>query len=661
MTAEQGRAITPDKPISETPEAISYLGVNLSKARASDSQFVPQRDQYRDFINDRFALDLQRNIAVSFLQGDPMLIEGGTSIGKTTTIRKMAAELGWEVHYANLNGATDVEDLMGRYIPNPNKHSPEDPEYIFADGKVTSGLRIEEGKVKVIILDEYNSAAPNILIRLHEVLDALDRKGQVVLSEDASEGVAVDKNSTKIVALTNPPGKGYFGREPIDPAQLRRWVYYKAPTELPAETFSYSTDTLFGLAPQDQAVPQIDFLASRDEVLMPEQLTEIPGIADISEKYKEFHRGAKSLLRERRIAADQPQLFTFDDRMEPRRVRDFVLRFYNGDINGTFQEALRYYYVNKVEDEADRAQLDELIRHVEYSPSENISQRRSAERGSENLEQELEDTPIDTGSAIEAPRASSDVERREQEAWEKVLGIRVNVDALPSYLTPDIQRRLETLGLELRFIPKLNLRDKAYLESVGLDNFLEDLEKRHPKLRTYDDLEDSEKSDHTVPRGLEQWFWENVRDGKTDFPNLPGQWMAVETVEKPSWGTKYEKTTLADKLGFKDDRFNVSWNDVEEALTKQRRKILKDAGLETAPVDMRQLEAIEWNLLGNREGWGATNSYEWTNTEYREDGASSRLIVGGSDDGGAGYVDGYEPGRRDADVGFRLAVVFGVR
>jgi hypothetical protein len=181
------------RPIAETKTAISYLGVELPKAVNTKSEFVPKREQYADFDNDPdLSLPLQRDIAVSFLNGDPMLVEGGTSLGKTTTVRKMCAELGYEVHYVNLTGATDVEDLMGRYIPNPHKKLPTDPEYIFADGKVTSGLRQEEGKIKVIIVDEYNSAAPNIAIRMHEVLDALERGGDVVLSEDASEAVRVN-------------------------------------------------------------------------------------------------------------------------------------------------------------------------------------------------------------------------------------------------------------------------------------------------------------------------------------------------------------------------------------------------------------------------------------------------------------------------------------
>lgn len=372
-------------PIQETETSISYLGVKLEKAKNRESQFVPNPEQYKDFINDKeIALPLQRDIAVSFLSGDPLLIEGGTSLGKTTTVRKMCAELGYEVHYANLNGASDVEDLMGRYIPNPNKKNPEDPEYVFADGKVTMGLRQEEGKKKVIILDEFNSAAPNILIRLHEVLDALERGESVTLSEDASESIKVNKDVTKIVALMNPPGKGYFGREPIDPAQLRRWVYNKLPSKLPKSTFSFSTDALFGLGKnlENANIVDKDYFKNIENTLTLEQMKEIPGIEQILEKYKEFHSSANELLTNRKIAADQPQPFTFDDRMEVSRVRNFVARFYTGDISGTFQQALRYYYVNKLENVTDRKKLEEIIRTIEWKDT-STSNRKAFEEEKE--------------------------------------------------------------------------------------------------------------------------------------------------------------------------------------------------------------------------------------------------------------------------------------
>lgn len=638
-------------PIVETADAVSYLGVRLEKAADSSGQFVTSREQYRDFINDQFALDLQKQIAVSFLQGDPILIEGGTSIGKTTSVRKMAADLGWEVHYANLNGATDVEDLMGRYIPNPNKRSPQDPDYIFADGKVTSGLRQEEGKIKVIILDEFNAAAPNILIRLHEVLDALDRGENVVLSEDASEVVPVDKTKTKVVALMNPPGKGYFGREPLDPAQLRRWVYAKAPTDLPDETFSHSTDALFTLAPKMQDVPESAYLLSRDLALLPEQLQEIPGIHEVLAKYKEFHRGAKHLVRERRVAADQPQPFTYDDRMEPRRVRDFVLAFYNGDINDTFQTALRYYYANKLDSAVDKAALEELIRTVEYrEPIQNVaSQRRGVDRDVTTP------TSIPDVSPTETPPPPDGT--GEQRKWQDILGTRVEVKPLPASVTPEVRKNLEAFGFELVYLPKLELGTLADLKRVGESKYLDDLQRRYPNWKHYESMGDRDQSDHSKPRNLNEWFWGYVKNGNINFPELQGQWVAVEKMPKPAYREKYESTPVGARLGFKD-RFDVTWNNAKAAIDKEKAKLLTDIGLRSG-ADMRMLEALEWNLMANREGWGKTNTYEWVNTEVRGAGGSRRVCVGNSDRGGAAYADWDHPGFSADYLGFRVAVVLG--
>jgi hypothetical protein len=632
----------PEYPVEENRDTVAYLGVRLPKAQNAEGHFVPSREQYADYINDKFSLGLQKDIAVSWLQGDPILIEGGTSIGKTTTVRKMAADLGWEVHYANLNGATDVEDLMGRYIPNPDKRSADDPEYIFADGKVTSGLRQEDGKVKVIILDEFNSAAPNIVIRLHEVLDAVNRGEAVVLSEDASESIPVSKEATKVVALMNPPGKGYFGREPLDPAQLRRWVYLKAPSELPDDTFSYSTDALFTLASLEEEVSPEDFLISQDYALHPEQLQEIQGIDSILGKYKEFHKAAKELVKGRRIAADQPQPFTYDDRMEPRRVRDFILRFYNGDINETFQAALRYYYSNKLDSEVDKQKLEELIQHVEYIAPQNVSPRRGFDRNS--------------ASVPERQRETIEVSQ-EQNAWSDVLGTNVEVPPLPAKITPEVQRNLERLGFELRYIPRLDMGTLDELQRNGQEKFLDEIQSRYPNWRRYETLSSEQREDHRVGRNLEEWFWGLAKDGRMDFPRLPGTWVAVETMQKPPYGEHYDKTPVSEGLGL-EDRFSVSWDDAHRAIENNKSELLREIGLPSS-AEVRMLEAVEWNLLANREGWGSTNTYEWTNTEVRDDGGSTRVIVGNSGLGGAANANWNLPTHSCGRLGFRVAVVLG--
>ncbi len=374
---ESGFAEKAKTSIAEREQSIAYLGVELPKG--GGGEFCPKKENYKQYKNQKFYLQLQQKIATSWKMDEPMLIEGGTSIGKTTTVRKMCADLGYEVYYTNLNGATDVEDLMGRYVPNADRKNSNEPEYKWTDGPVTAGLRQAGEKIRVIILDEYNSANPNIIIRLHEVLDELEKNGEVVLAEDASERVKVNKTKTKIIALTNPPGKGYLDRQPLDPAQLRRWNYQKEATELSKDTFSGSVDMLFGLKPEIEEMPDEEFLFSNDAEIPIEELKEIPGMKELVEKYKEFHQASKELLKNRKIAQDQPQAFTYDDRMEPQRVLKFIQHFYRGDINVVWKKALRYFYVNKLENETDKQKLLEIIDAIEYvAPVE--SRRKGFER-----------------------------------------------------------------------------------------------------------------------------------------------------------------------------------------------------------------------------------------------------------------------------------------
>ena len=353
---------------------------------------------------------------------------------------------------------------MGRYIPNPHRERLDDPEYIFADGKVTSGLRVEEGKQKMVILDELNAAAPNILIRLHEVLDALERNTEVVLSEDASEAVSVSREQTKIVGLMNPPGKGYFAREPLDPAQLRRWNYQKEVSHLPEETFSHSIDVMFGVAAETDAsslVPQESYLTTRDQRLPQKQLREIPGIEEVLGKYKEFHKAAKELVQNRSVAADQPQKFTFDDRVEPRRVTEFVQQFYNGDINETFQKALSYYYSNKLESKQDKQKLDELIRHVGYVPQE-ATQRRGAER--EAPDGAVDPATPDTRIPEITTPLSGEVLEQVTEA-QRILGFE-------NVVSPDKVREILGLKFDLEKVPAIPFSEEELKKAKELGQFL---------------------------------------------------------------------------------------------------------------------------------------------------------------------------------------------
>ncbi|MDO8584090.1 MAG: AAA family ATPase [bacterium] len=706
------------EPIRETPTKIIFLGVTLEKASDASGSLVPRREQYADYYNDpEISLPMQRDIAVAFSNGDPLFIEGGTSLGKTTTVRMMASKLGYEVHYINLNSATDVEDLMGRYIPNPRRVKPDDPEYVFADGKVTSGLRREPGKKKIIFLDEYGGASPGVKRRLHEILDALERNGSVTLSEDASEVVHVSKEDTKLIAVTNPPGKGYLQLEPEDPAQLRRWVYLKFPSRLPKGAFSRATDALFGLAEENASVLASAYLPMREQPLLHEQLQEIPGMSVILNRYREFHAAAQKLVEERKIAEDQPQPFTYDDRMEPRRVRDFILRFYQGNLDATFQQALRYYYANKLESAEDRAKMEELIRLVQVTAGDAGEDARR--RGLTREAPVGEGAPAAEGPAVSGAEGESALafERRRAALAERLRGIK-RASGEATVLSAEHLKALDTIfgagNLErVEAIDPAELTDAYFDKMYPKEKRAED-EKRG--LVSYRPSWWKDKADASIvgPRE-ETWGEAYVRSMRAEAESLAGTIIFAESIQKPNYtdgsqeygsvtgeaGRDWSKTIMKQCFGEGVNRFNHSHDELtasfgsvgervayiakrqEEYTAKnwgtysfaretlsspleltQRliEKLFTDKGL---PVPAFQV-ILEPALIFNHQTTelhpenSKTNTWERSSTILiSQDGKDTghRLRVGRAGNGGAGSVGRDDRGDRGVDGGFRLAVV----
>ncbi|MCL4382468.1 MAG: hypothetical protein M1575_03430 [Patescibacteria group bacterium] len=255
------------------------------------------------------------------------------------------------------------------------------------------------------------------------------------------------------------------------------------------------------------------------------------------------------------------------------------------------------------------------------------------------------------------PSASSELLRSEQDAWRGVLGVDFEIQPLPEYVTPEVRRNLKGMGIELRFIPKLEIGTINDLRSKGEKGYLKKLQERYPGWRKVESLSSQEWVNPWISRNLTEEYWRMVMNGEIDFPRFPGVWLAVETMPKPSRDSLYEdETSGGDMLGL-SRRFNVIWNNAQAAIQKAKPDILWKAGLPSS-LDARMLEVHEWNLLANREGWGGTNTYEWTNTEFHGD-SSCRIIVGFFGNGGAAHISKASPGYSYEDVGFRFAIILG--
>lgn len=373
-------------------EYISFDGVEL--IRAVNDMTAPKLEAFTDYIEDDFSVEMQKTIATAWSLNEPILLEGGTSLGKTRTVLKMCADLGYEAHKTVLDKNTDRVDLIGQPTVNPNFGNEDQRKYIIVLSELVKAITPEEGKIKVIILDEYNFAMPGVTAKLHDILDAY-KFNSVTLEFPELGGVEIkiDPSKVKFVGLMNPPGGGYLDRNPVDPANLRRWVYQKLPNELPKETLRNSIDAIFGIGDKKQMKDKKDVVSRRDKV--PEsEFINIPGIKEILPLFIAFHESAKQLVSKKEIGKDQVQKFNFDDREEPRRVKEYISRFYKGDITETIQEALRYIYAGKLLPK-DRVKLEEIIRKISFEPEQNenrnaLPESKSSKQEAEKSEQDLD-------------------------------------------------------------------------------------------------------------------------------------------------------------------------------------------------------------------------------------------------------------------------------
>lgn len=342
--AEQGEVPIPERAIQETRDSVSYLGVKLPKA-TQNSGLVPKREDYTEYVGDRdVSLPMQRALAVNFLLGLPTLVEGGGATEKLEIVKKMAAELGWEVHNVSLLHEKSIEDLFGKYISNR-----------FYDGPVTDALRQEEGKVKIIVFEDLSAADPMVRQRLSWLTTELKFGLKVKLPN--GEEIAPDNKVTKVIGLMDPPIEGWTDREPLTQGELWGWAYYKSPAALPKA----------GLSPGEKGLSLEEYPQSRGKALSAEEFESIPGVEEVlTNQLPAFCKAANELVRDGLIAKHQSQPLRYHN--QEGRVRYFVRYFYNGNLNETIRASLQHFYANALESKEDKAKLEELIGDVGYVP-----------------------------------------------------------------------------------------------------------------------------------------------------------------------------------------------------------------------------------------------------------------------------------------------------
>jgi cobaltochelatase CobS len=139
----------------------------------------------------------------------PALLIGETGVGKTMSVRYLASQTNNGLRRVNLNGATTVDEFLGKLLIN------EQGTY-WVNGVLVDAMLSGDW----ILLDEINACLPEIAFSLHSLLDD-DR--MVVLMEYDGRIVRPHPNF-RLFASMNPSEEGrYGGTKTLNEALLDRF------------------------------------------------------------------------------------------------------------------------------------------------------------------------------------------------------------------------------------------------------------------------------------------------------------------------------------------------------------------------------------------------------------------------------------------------------
>jgi midasin len=139
----------------------------------------------------------------------PILIEGPTSSGKTSSVEYLARRTGHRFVRINNHEHTDIQEYIGSYVPDPSTG-----KLIFQDGLLVKALRNGDW----IVLDELNLAPTEVLEALNRLLD--DNR-ELVIPE--TQEVVRPHPHFLLFATQNPPGL-YAGRKILSRAFRNRFL-----------------------------------------------------------------------------------------------------------------------------------------------------------------------------------------------------------------------------------------------------------------------------------------------------------------------------------------------------------------------------------------------------------------------------------------------------
>src|SRR3972149_3809464 len=186
------------------PAELRVGSISLPVNTGNPSSFIPREQVYitpsQGYL-EKLAYAVSRNL--------PALLIGETGVGKTLAVRYLAWKTQNGLRRLNLNGATTVDEVLGKMLIN------EQGTY-WVNGVLGDCMLAGDW----IRLDEINACLPEIAFCLHSLLDD-DR--MVVLMEYDGRIVRPHPNFRLFASMNPSEDRRYGGTKPLNEALLDRF------------------------------------------------------------------------------------------------------------------------------------------------------------------------------------------------------------------------------------------------------------------------------------------------------------------------------------------------------------------------------------------------------------------------------------------------------
>ncbi|KAI5703701.1 hypothetical protein M8J75_015055 [Diaphorina citri] len=189
--------------LPEKPRHVRFEGYWIAQGREEPS--VPAKY----ILTPQVQSNLQNLARAVALSSHPVLIQGDTSVGKTSLVTYLAQSSGHRCFRINNHEHTDFQEYVGAYCAHP-----ETGQLVFQEGVLAKAMRLGYW----IILDELNLAPCEVLEALNRVLD----DNRELYIPETQETIRAHPDF-RVFATQNPPGL-YGGRKILSRAFRNRFI-----------------------------------------------------------------------------------------------------------------------------------------------------------------------------------------------------------------------------------------------------------------------------------------------------------------------------------------------------------------------------------------------------------------------------------------------------